>query len=191
MSQTCRWQKCTRLSCRIPGAGNGDSEAGKGSLGKAVTPRGDPYPDPNPNRHIKFREPRLDLCPAIKIHSTGPFPFEAYRASRGELFDGRKKDVLAHDGTPLNLTKIPLKGSFKLMEKRKPHYSLKDIQEKVRLYGEDVFTRTALENSKEMGLTIKQTIEVVCSMKQSCFYKSMTTHASIEIWQDVYHSQPL
>lgn len=73
------------------------------------------------------------------------------------------------------------------MEKRKPHYSLKDIQEKVRLNGEDVFTRTALENSKEMGLTIGQTIEVVCSMKQSCFYKSMTTHASSEIWQDVYH----
>ena len=98
-----------------------------------------------------------------------------------ELFDNRRKGVLAYDGTPFNLTKITLKGIFKLMEKRKPHYSLKDIQEKVRLNGEDVFTRTALENSKEMGLTIKQTIEVVCSMKQSCFCKSMTTYASSEI----------
>ncbi len=38
-----------------------------------------------------------------------------------------------------------------------------------------------------MGLTKEQAIEVVCSMKSECFYKSMTTHASSAIWQDVYH----
>lgn len=61
------------------------------------------------------------------------------------------------------------------MEKRKPHYPLKDIQEKVRSEGADVFTRTAIEKSKEMGLTIQQAIDVVCSMTSECFYKSMTT----------------
>ena len=73
------------------------------------------------------------------------------------------------------------------MEKRKPHYSLKDIQEKVLSDGEDTFSRTAVENSKAMGLTIEQAIEVVCAMPPSCFYKSMTTHAMSKIWQDVYH----
>jgi motility quorum-sensing regulator/GCU-specific mRNA interferase toxin len=75
------------------------------------------------------------------------------------------------------------------MEKRKPHYPLKDIQEKVRSEGADVFTRTAIEKSKEMGLTIQQAIDVVCSMTSECFYKTMTTHNSSKIWQDVYHSQ--
>ena len=73
------------------------------------------------------------------------------------------------------------------MEKGKPHYSLEDIQKKVRSDGADTFTKTAIENSKEMGLTLEQAIEVVCSMPPSCFYKSMTTHASNKIWQDVYH----
>jgi motility quorum-sensing regulator/GCU-specific mRNA interferase toxin len=30
---------------------------------------------------------------------------------------------------------------------------------------------------------------VVCSMSRSDFYKSMTTHASSQIWQDVYHPE--
>ena len=73
------------------------------------------------------------------------------------------------------------------MEKRKPHYSLRRIPEIVRSNGADVFTKTAIENSKEMGLTIDQAIDVVCSMPSGCFYKSMTTRASSTIWQDVYH----
>ena len=72
------------------------------------------------------------------------------------------------------------------MKKRKPHYPLEDIKKKVRSDGADTFTKTAIENSKAMGLTIEQTIEVVCSMTSGCFYKSMTTHASNKIWQDVY-----
>ena len=73
------------------------------------------------------------------------------------------------------------------MEKRKPHYDLEKVQSAVRSHGADAFTKTALVGSRAMGLKIDQAIEVVCSMAKTDFYKSMTTHASSKIWQDVYH----
>ncbi len=51
------------------------------------------------------------------------------------------------------------------------------------------FTATALIGAQAMGLQITQAIEVVCTMSRANFYKSMTTHASSQIWQDVYHSE--
>jgi len=75
------------------------------------------------------------------------------------------------------------------MEKRKPHYSLIAVQSAVRLRGADSFTATALIGAKAMGLEIAEAIEVVCSMSRSDFYKSMTTHTSSQIWQDVYHPE--
>jgi motility quorum-sensing regulator / GCU-specific mRNA interferase toxin len=73
------------------------------------------------------------------------------------------------------------------MEKRKPHYDLAVVQSAVRIRGSDAFTATALTGAHAMGLEIAQAIEVVCSMRRTDFYKSMTTHASSRIWQDVYH----
>ena len=75
------------------------------------------------------------------------------------------------------------------MEKRKPHYDLSTVQSDVRLRGADAFTATALIGAQTMVLEIAQAIEVVCSMSRSDFYKSMTTHASSQIWQDVYHPE--
>ena len=75
------------------------------------------------------------------------------------------------------------------MEKRKPHYDLSTVQSAVRLRGADAFTATALIGAQAMGLETDQAIEVVCSMSRSDFYKSMTTHSSSKIWQDVYHSE--
>lgn len=75
------------------------------------------------------------------------------------------------------------------MEKRKPHYDLSAVQAAVRLRGADAFTATALIGAQTMGLEISQAIEVVCSMSRSDFYKSMTTHASSQIWQDVYRPE--
>jgi motility quorum-sensing regulator / GCU-specific mRNA interferase toxin len=46
-----------------------------------------------------------------------------------------------------------------------------------------------LIGAQAMGLETAQAIEVVCSMSRSDFYKSMTTHASSKIWQDVYHTE--
>ena len=75
------------------------------------------------------------------------------------------------------------------MEKRKPQYDLSTVKSAVRLRGADAFTATALIGAQAMGLQIAQAIEVVCTMSRANFYKSMTTHASSQIWQDVYHSE--
>jgi motility quorum-sensing regulator / GCU-specific mRNA interferase toxin len=75
------------------------------------------------------------------------------------------------------------------MEKRKPHYDLPKVQSGIRLRGADAFTATALIGAQAMGLDVAEAIEVVCSMSRMDFYKSMTTYASSEIWQDVYHPE--
>ena len=75
------------------------------------------------------------------------------------------------------------------MEKRKPHYDLSTVQSAIRLRGADAFTVTALIDVQAMGLEVAQAIEVVCSMGRSDFYKSMTTYASSQIWQDVYYPE--
>lgn len=73
------------------------------------------------------------------------------------------------------------------MEKRTPHYDLATVQSAVRLRGADAFTATALIGAQTMGLDVSKAIAVVCSMSRRDFYKSMTTHASNQVWQDVYH----
>jgi motility quorum-sensing regulator/GCU-specific mRNA interferase toxin len=57
------------------------------------------------------------------------------------------------------------------------------------LRGADAFTASALIGAQAMGLETDQAIEVICSMNRADFFKSMTTHASSQIWQDVYHPE--
>ena len=73
------------------------------------------------------------------------------------------------------------------MEKRRPHYRLSEIQNMVLLRGLDAFTKTAIYNADAMGLSDTQMTQAVLNMTKNCFYKSMTTHASSKVWQDVYH----
>lgn len=73
------------------------------------------------------------------------------------------------------------------MEKRTPRYDLAAVQSAVRLRGADAFTATALTGAQLMGVEVDDAIEIVCSMSRKDFYKSMTTHASSQVWQDVYH----
>ncbi len=73
------------------------------------------------------------------------------------------------------------------MEKRKPHYDLAGVKTAVKKRGADAFTATALVGAQAMGLDSAQAVSVVCSMTRTDFFKSMTTHASSQVWQDVYH----
>ena len=43
-----------------------------------------------------------------------------------------------------------------------------------------------LIGAQAMGLEVAQAVEAVCSMRRSDFYKSMTTYAASQVWQDVY-----
>jgi motility quorum-sensing regulator / GCU-specific mRNA interferase toxin len=73
------------------------------------------------------------------------------------------------------------------MEKRKPHYDLAAVKVAVQQRGADAFTATALVGAQALGLDAAQAIASVCAMTQADFYKSMTTHATSQVWQDVYH----
>ena len=68
------------------------------------------------------------------------------------------------------------------MEKRTPHYALAIVQAEVTRSGPAAFTKTALDGGRAMGLTSAEMIEVVVSLDQTHFYKSMTTHADHRVW---------
>jgi len=74
------------------------------------------------------------------------------------------------------------------MEKLRPHYDLKIIQQTIRDRGVAAFTATALVGARAMGLDWRVALKIVCGITRANFFKSMTTHASSQIWQDVYHS---
>lgn len=74
------------------------------------------------------------------------------------------------------------------MEKRKPHYDLITAQAIVARDGVKAFTGTALAGAKVLGLNGDAACRVVIGITPAMFYKSMTTHLSHAVWQDVYHA---
>lgn len=52
----------------------------------------------------------------------------------------------------------------------------------------DTFTSTAKNNARQMGLDGQATLDVVLGLQRRMLFKSMTTHASSQVWQDVYHA---
>lgn len=74
------------------------------------------------------------------------------------------------------------------MEKRKPHYDLDQVKAAVLQRGIDTFTQAAKNGSLLMGLPEADAIAVVLGLQRAHLYKSMTTHTSSTVWQDVYHA---
>lgn len=75
------------------------------------------------------------------------------------------------------------------MEKRKPHYDLKKIKAVVKDPASRPFTISALRGGLKLGLTEMDMRKVVIDLSRKDFYKSMTTYADNQTWQDVYHGQ--
>ena len=73
------------------------------------------------------------------------------------------------------------------MEKRKPHYNLAEIKAVVRDPNFNPFTVSARRGGIALGLTPREMREVVLSLSQSDFFKSMTTALDKSVWQDVYY----
>jgi len=71
------------------------------------------------------------------------------------------------------------------MEKKRPHCTLDVVKALIRA-GKVRITRTALESGETMGFDVDEMIEVVMELTPKDFYKSMTSYADHEIWQDVY-----
>lgn len=71
------------------------------------------------------------------------------------------------------------------MEKFTPHCRLSVIQEAVKQRKVRT-TQSALVGAAQLGLDFNAMLDVISHLKKSDFYKSMTTHANHQIWQDVY-----
>jgi motility quorum-sensing regulator / GCU-specific mRNA interferase toxin len=71
------------------------------------------------------------------------------------------------------------------MGKKKPHYSLSLIKEAIAA-GKVRSTASALAGGAALGFDFAGILAVVGALTPSDFYKSMTTYADHQVWQDVY-----
>jgi motility quorum-sensing regulator/GCU-specific mRNA interferase toxin len=71
------------------------------------------------------------------------------------------------------------------MEKRTPHCKLSVVKTLIE-EGKVRSTMTALAGGAALGFDFQGIIEVVSGLTSKDFYKSMTTHADHQVWQDVY-----
>jgi motility quorum-sensing regulator / GCU-specific mRNA interferase toxin len=71
------------------------------------------------------------------------------------------------------------------MEKRTPHCRLSVVKAMLG-EGRVRITKSALAGGAALGFDFDAILEVVMALTSRDFYKSMTTHASSQVWQDVY-----
>ena len=50
-------------------------------------------------------------------------------------------------------------------------------------------TQSAKMGMRAAGMVMSEALSVVRGLKRVDFHKSMTTHANVKVWQDVYHAQ--
>jgi len=74
------------------------------------------------------------------------------------------------------------------MEKRRPHYDLRVILAQMVCVENMNLTLSAQQGIRAAGMTRSEALEVITNLSVTNFYKSMTTHKSHRIWQDVYHA---
>lgn len=72
------------------------------------------------------------------------------------------------------------------MEKKTAHYCLTFVKELVRS-GNVSATSSALKGAAALGFNFSDMKDVIENLEISDLHKSMTTHASHTIWQDVYN----
>lgn len=72
------------------------------------------------------------------------------------------------------------------VEKKRPHYPLELVKRLIVDETRDPFTQSAKNGAAEMGLEAGELRGIVAGLAMRDFYKSMTTHDSSRVWQDVY-----
>ena len=75
------------------------------------------------------------------------------------------------------------------MEKRRPHYDLRAILAQMICVEDMNLTLSAQQGIRSAGMTRSEALVVINQLSVADFYKSMTTHQSHRIWQDVYHAK--
>ena len=71
------------------------------------------------------------------------------------------------------------------MEKATPHCKLAIVKTLIEA-GKVRSTQSALVGAAAMGFNFEEIVAVIMALTPKDFYKSMTTHADHQIWQDVY-----
>lgn len=75
------------------------------------------------------------------------------------------------------------------MEKGTPHCKLPVVKALVEA-GKVRATATAYNGARELGINdLDGMCAVVLALTPADFYKSMTTYANHQVWQDVYHAK--
>ena len=75
------------------------------------------------------------------------------------------------------------------MEKRRPAFDLATIQAELDSPQRLRMTFTARQGAVALRMTDRDVVQVIQRLTPRHFYKSMTTHASAQAWQDVYHAE--
>jgi motility quorum-sensing regulator / GCU-specific mRNA interferase toxin len=71
------------------------------------------------------------------------------------------------------------------MEKQTPHCKLSRVKTLLSL-GQIRTTHSARQGAAALGFDFEEMLAVVSGLASTDFYKSMTTHADHNVWQDVY-----
>ncbi len=73
-----------------------------------------------------------------------------------------------------------------MTEKRKPHYVLEELKKLVRSDATRILTRSTVKNGHALGFSETEIVEVILSLDNAVFFKSMTSDINNKLWQDVY-----
>ncbi len=72
------------------------------------------------------------------------------------------------------------------MEKRKPHYLLRDIKAAFSDPAKLNRSFASKQGADELNVDDQAVVDVIQALKPGDFHKSMTSQANSRIWQDVY-----
>ncbi|GBE41724.1 mRNA interferase MqsR [bacterium BMS3Bbin09] len=70
----------------------------------------------------------------------------------------------------------------------RPTYDLKKLKKLIANEETRHFTKTSIVNAFGLGFSVTEIIDVILSLENSNFYKTMPKRDCVGIWQDVYHS---
>jgi motility quorum-sensing regulator/GCU-specific mRNA interferase toxin len=73
------------------------------------------------------------------------------------------------------------------LEKRRAHHPLTKVKQLIK-DERFAFTLTAVAGGAAMGFDSHEVLEVVFTLTNRNFYKSMTSYADHTVWHDVYHA---
>lgn len=72
------------------------------------------------------------------------------------------------------------------MEKKKPHYVLKDIKKLIENESVVIAYKARQTAKNEFYFSRKQILSKLLDLEMNNFYKSMTSYYDVSCWQDVY-----